>query len=157
DFTAKSGIVANLYNRALAHRVADFVLTWEEDVCPESPNAIRKLSDRLAWRWKRIDAAAGLYQHPRRREGLACISRSADRWDASYTIDALRGQFRFVGMIPAGFTLWRGGPLARVLPVLYRHRRAPIGWDALVSAALQARGGRVAVDGNVFCRHEWQT
>jgi hypothetical protein len=128
---ARHSRVATLYDYALSHTPENWVLTWEDDIAPRSPDLLRRMQGRMIPSLP-IGCISPVYEE-RYRPGYACLSFDERAWIGGVTVeDALSGGFRRVGFVPAGFTLWRKSDIC--------DRHAVTGWDASCCVAAKRRG-----------------
>ena len=145
--------VGRLYSEAIASSPEQVLLTWEDDVFPDRPDAVRLLSDQMLPK-AGVAAVSGAY---RSRQGgdLVVASREALRWVNMPTFDWLGDEVKPIGMVGGGFTLWSRAALEQcpifggvALPEGHR-----LGWDGDVCRRLQRAGWNIRLHGGVQCDH----
>ena len=147
--------VGHLYSRALPATPEDLILTWEDDVFPNQPDAIRELAWHLPPQRQR--AAIGAVYESRANPGFAVAARGPKGWSGPFRLDRLPKRPFTVGMIGGGFTLWLKPVLDQhpvlgswEVPELGEHQ---LGWDGFLCRRLNAAGWHVALHGGIRCDH----
>ena len=145
--------VGRLYSHAIAATPDPVVLTWEDDVFPESPQALRALSDRMQPK-QRVAAVSGAYRCRENAEA-AVASLDAQQWKTMPLFSWLGSHVKQVGMVGGGFTLWSRAALEQC-PVLGAHTLpdgVKLGWDGFVCRRLNNAGWKLLLHGGVRCDH----
>ena len=150
--------VCRLYDRVVPHLTGDLVLTWEDDVLPPGPEAVRTLVGQLLRQddWQRVGAVAATYE-ARPHPGHATVGGYEGK--RFPPLSAVTPQVHDVTWVPGGFTLWPRWNLHRVLPWRCTEpdgRTGFGGWDVTACTMLRARGLRVQLAGMLVCEHRFQ-
>ena len=145
--------VGKLYSQAIAGTPEPVILTWEDDVFPKSPDALRALSDRMQPK-QRIAAVSGAY-HSRENANVAVASLDPEQWRTMPLFSWLGSQVKQVGMVGAGFTLWSRAALEQcpALGVFTLPDGVKLGWDGFICRRLNAAGWKLLLHGSVRCEH----
>jgi hypothetical protein len=148
--------VGRLYSEAIASSPEPVLLTWEDDVFPRQPSAIRLLSDQLLPKLG-VGAVSGAYLS-RQGDSLVVASREVQRWGNMPTFDWLGEEVKAVGMVGGGFTLWSRVALEQC-PVfggvaLPDGRR--LGWDGDLCRRMRRADWKILLHGGVQCDHQYR-
>lgn len=137
------------YARALEATPEELVLTWEDDVFPKMPGALKRISGLL--NPSEGIAAVGAAYPSRYNSKIAVCSRDANRWVNSPKLEDVTEPLD-VGMIGAGFTLWNRAALEKVPPLGASPSLARLGWDGYLGQRMKAAGYRLILAPE-FCDH----
>lgn len=144
--------VANLYAPIFAEEIADFYLTFEDDVIPKDWTALRKLSSVFI-PGSQTGAIAAAYPCPTDSR-KTCASLSTESWAEKPFIHDLGDKITEVGFVGGGFTLWNGPALKVSLPVYASNLRGILsGWDSKLCQTMRSFGWKIKLHEGVRCEH----
>lgn len=159
---ARHAHVANLYSLMYKNISQDLCLTFEEDVIPDDPNALRMLSDELP-PGNDIGIVAAIYDSPEVPDH-ACASANLRFWGEAIPIESLINKITSVGFVGGGFTLYKRSLLKR--PMIINYEIDPkgnpgtgeymVGWDGNLCHHARQQGYRILINGKVKCKHNFR-
>lgn len=142
--------VYQMYQWAFARTPEPWIWTWEDDVFPESPGALRALQVfAKPWHESRPGycvAVAGAAYPERYDAARACASTDAEVWRREIDLAEVETPMR-VGSTAAGLTFWRRSDWETLDASLGRC------WDFAMNRAARRRGGESWLL-PVLCAHE---
>ena len=156
DYEAVHARVGRLYSAAIASSPEPVLLTWEDDVFPRLPDAIRLLSAQMLPK-AGVGAVSGAYRS-RQGDQLVVGSREVQRWGNMPTFAWLGEEVKPVGMVGGGYTLWSRAALEQC-PIFGGAALADggrLGWDGDVCRRMQRADWRILLHGGVQCAHDYQ-
>jgi hypothetical protein len=140
--------IARLYASVLPTLSEDLVLTLEDDVEPP-PDALRRLAGQFRCDApENYGAIAAAYDMG---DGRLCAGRPDGGWGSPIYWHQLPGEPIEAGCVGGGCTLWANWALSSQ-PIPFRWYEG-LGWDGSLCMALRHRGYRIAVHGDVRCKH----
>lgn len=142
--------VGHNYAAAFQATPEDLILTWESDVLPIEPDAIRRLA-ALHYPGHSVAAVAGAYPS-RTAKGRVVVSTDPAIWKSPTWKDI--GAKQEVGMVAGGFTLWSRCALEEHGFLGYSFDSKAPGWDSFISQRLRKGGWRLLLSGEVQCIHD---
>jgi hypothetical protein len=145
--------VAALYSAVWPCLTADQILTWEDDVEPVGPQAVRRLSWHLENPITTVGVVAGVYPLPGDAT-RACAARALDDWRDIPALADLGAAPVQVGFVGGGFTLWAGWAVHNAWPIVPQDVGGSLhGWDNILCRRVRAAGYLILLHEGVRCRH----
>ncbi len=153
DFTNLHRVVGGLYAQAIEATPEEVILTWEDDVFPDQPDALARLLGELMPS-RGIAAVAAAYPS-RHRPDLVCVARDSGNWTQLPKWEDLTEEVTAVGCLAGGFTVWMRAALQQC-PILgpeVGDNGSLLGWDGAVSRALVRAKWKLRLHEAVRCEH----
>lgn len=156
SFNTVHSRVGGLYAKAIQATPEPVILTWEDDVFPESINDLKELSSMMI-PGNKIAAVAGCYTC-RTNPNAVVAGIKKDKWGPQIRWDevhARKGPIN-IGMCGFGFTLWSRKALEEC-PILGQFTLKdgfPLGADGFLCRRLNKAGWRLILNTNVRATHE---
>lgn len=145
--------VGGAYAEGMGSTPEDLVLTWEDDVIPESPEALKNLILGV-YPNQPFDVLAAVV--PERNDPrVAIASRMPGFWSGFPVISDLKRRPEKIGMVGGGFTLWHRYALENCpFEGMRRISQGPLGWDGSICRRLNQKQFRVGLHGDIRCAHD---
>jgi GT2 family glycosyltransferase len=154
NFNTIHSRVGGLYAKAFAATPEQLILTWEDDVFPKNPEALRELSDYMMPN-NRIAAVAGMYNSRNNDKAIvACMGK--ERWKDTILESSIKGEGPMqIGMCGFGFTLWSRSVLEKhpILGQFTLKDGFPLGADGFLCRRINKYGWRILLNTSVKCDH----
>jgi glycosyltransferase involved in cell wall biosynthesis len=139
--------VAQLYSKLFSETQGDTVLTFEEDIVPQS-DALKRLFSKFDR--NSVGAIGSAYSSPNDKR-VVCAAFGNRRWGTPVQWIKINGQLVSLDYIGGGFTLWNLSTLSnREIKIDWSRS---LGWDAILCERLRESGLKILLAGDVICEH----